>query len=76
MKYLVRILLVLLFIPVMTLWFIGVLVSMWISVFQIPIMFIGWGHVYIEDILIYWYLDHGLDPVVFVENKLKEKNLL
>lgn len=76
MKYLVRILLVLLFIPVMTLWAIGALVSLWISAFQIPIMFIGWGHVYIECLLMDWYFEHAMDPLVYIERKLKEKNLM
>jgi len=76
MKYLVRILLVLLFIPIMVTWLIGAFISLWISTLQIPIIFIWRGHVYLEDILLTWYLDHGLDPVVFVEHKLNEKGLL
>lgn len=76
MKYLVRILLVLLFVPIMMLWAIGALISLWISAFQIPIIFIWQGHVYVEYLLLDWYFENALNPLVYIEKKLKEKNLM
>lgn len=74
MKYLIRLVLVLLFIPVMTIWAMLGLICLMTSAIQIPIYFIINGNVYIEDLAMDWFFEHGLDLVVNIEYKLKENH--
>jgi hypothetical protein len=56
--------------------FIGAL-SVCLSIVQLPIAYIMFGDKVREDDLIaFWFFEHGFDPFIWVGDKLKERNLI
>lgn len=76
MKYIFRLLIVLLFLPYGLMLLTAASFFMLISCIQMPFLYMIYGKVYSEDLVFDWFIDHGLDLSDGIITWLKNKNWL
>lgn len=76
MKYFFRFIVAALFLPAALIMIVLMLLSLALTVVQLPIVYIMCGNIREDDLIAFWFFEHGFDPFIWAEGKLKERNLL